>query len=288
MFFAYGSCSSCAQLYGAIQSLSFNDLTGSALVEYSSIGEAVSANNALQGQAIAGQELKVAFETVGGPPQPPGRAGASASAAAGAQAVVGLLSPSLAALPARALVPPAPRIVPRSCCFSPYHSEGTCRTTSWLGRAASNLHETTMSSGHTPSALCMQPRSSRRRGSWSPSPQLLQLPCRLSPASPRRFPPSHCSSPVADLCATASFATLQDERPTQVLWVGLPGGTKVSDAELHNAFLPCGGLERVKSFSERNYAFVQFKTIDAAAHAKAVMQARPRCMLLRWLALIIS
>ena len=78
----------CAQLYGAIQSLSFNDLTGSALVEYSSIGEAVSANNALQGQAIAGQELKVAFETVGGPPQPPGRAGASASAT-GAPAVVG-------------------------------------------------------------------------------------------------------------------------------------------------------------------------------------------------------
>jgi hypothetical protein len=70
------------------------------------------------------------------------------------------------------------------------------------------------------------------------------------------------------VCAT------QDERPTQVLWVGLPGGTKVSDTELHNAFLPCGGLERVKSFSERNYAFVQFKTVEAATHAKAVMQAR--------------
>ena len=54
--------------------------------------------------------------------------------------------------------------------------------------------------------------------------------------------------------------------------MGLPGGTKVSDTELHNAFLPCGGLERVKSFSERNYAFVQFKTIEAATHAKAVMQ----------------
>ena len=77
-----------AQLYGSIQSLSFNDLTGSALVEYSTTGEAVSANNALQGQAIAGQELKVAFETVGGPPQPPGRASASASAP-GAPAVVG-------------------------------------------------------------------------------------------------------------------------------------------------------------------------------------------------------
>ena len=66
----------------------------------------------------------------------------------------------------------------------------------------------------------------------------------------------------------------QDEKPTQVLWVGLPGGTKVSDAELYNAFLPCGGLERVKSFSERNYAFVQFSSVDAAAHAKNVMQVR--------------
>ena len=90
------TCFSRAQIYGAIQSLSFNDLTGSALVEYSTIGEAVSANNALQGQAIAGQELKVAFETVGGPPQPPGRANASASAP-GAPAVVS--RPSLTCTP---------------------------------------------------------------------------------------------------------------------------------------------------------------------------------------------
>ena len=71
----------------------------------------------------------------------------------------------------------------------------------------------------------------------------------------------------------------QDERPTQVLWVGLPGGTKVTDMELYNAFLPCGGLERVKSFSERNYAFVQFSSIEAASHAKTVMQVRQRTLL---------
>ena len=117
-----------AQLYGAIQSLSFNDLTGSALVEYSTIGEAVSANNALQGQAIAGQELKVAFETVGGPPQPPGRTGASASAP-GAPAVVG--RPSFtAALPASPL---GSHAASHLRCDSPYHSDGACRTTSWLG-----------------------------------------------------------------------------------------------------------------------------------------------------------
>jgi hypothetical protein len=73
----------------------------------------------------------------------------------------------------------------------------------------------------------------------------------------------------------------QDERPTQVLWVGLPGGTKVTDVELYNAFLPCGGLERVKSFSERNYAFVQFSSIEAASHAKTVMQVCRRTLLVR-------
>ena len=61
-----------------------------------------------------------------------------------------------------------------------------------------------------------------------------------------------------------------------MLWVGLPGGTKVTDVELYNAFLPCGGLERVKSFSERNYAFVQFSSAEAASHAKTVMQVRQR------------
>ena len=59
-----------------------------------------------------------------------------------------------------------------------------------------------------------------------------------------------------------------------MLWVGLPGGTSVTEAELATAFGPCGGLERVKAFPERNYAFAQFNSLDAAAHAKSVMQAR--------------
>jgi hypothetical protein len=66
------------------------------------------------------------------------------------------------------------------------------------------------------------------------------------------------------------------ERPTQVLWVGLPGGTSITDPELYAAFAPCGDLDRVKAFPDRNYAFVQFRSIDGAAHAKSVMQARAR------------
>lgn len=107
-------------------------------------------------------------------------------------------------------------------------------------------------------------------------------PCRscLQPFHATHRPPPRGAPSLTILLATwltkraFCICATQDERPTQVLWVGLPGGTKVSDTELHNAFLPCGGLERVKSFSERNYAFVQFKTVEAATHAKAVMQAR--------------
>lgn len=129
---AHGSYSSSAQLYGAIQSLSFNDMTGSALVEYGSIGEAVSANNALQGQAIAGQELKVAFETVGGPPQPPGRAGAAAAAAG--QAVVGLPFSSLPRFCALAHSACASRLA-FLLLFAIYHSDAACRTSSWLDKS---------------------------------------------------------------------------------------------------------------------------------------------------------
>ena len=84
--------------------------------------------------------------------------------------------------------------------------------------------------------------------------------------------PSFTRMPCSCLTSAPWFRAAQDERPTQVLWVGLPGGTKVTDVELYNAFLPCGGLERVKSFSERNYAFVQFSSAEAASHAKTVMQ----------------
>ena len=62
-----------AQRFGPLQSLSFNDAAASALVEYPSVGDAVHANNALQGQVVGGVELKVAFETASAAPGPPGR-----------------------------------------------------------------------------------------------------------------------------------------------------------------------------------------------------------------------
>ena len=62
-----------------------------------------------------------------------------------------------------------------------------------------------------------------------------------------------------------------------MLWIGLPGGTSVNDAALHAALAPCGGLERVKTFPDRNYAFAQFRSVDAAANARSMMQARAAC-----------
>ncbi len=59
-----------------------------------------------------------------------------------------------------------------------------------------------------------------------------------------------------------------------MLWVGLPGGASITDAELYSAFAPCGDLDRVKAFPDRNYAFVQFRSIEGATHAKGMMQAR--------------
>jgi len=64
------------------------------------------------------------------------------------------------------------------------------------------------------------------------------------------------------------------ERATAVLWVGFPTGLRVGEEQLVGAFRSCGGLERVRTFDDRSYAFVIFRTVEAAVHAKSVMQAR--------------
>jgi hypothetical protein len=63
-------------------------MTASALVEYGSVGDAVTANNALQGQVIGGSELKVAFEASAGAP-PAAAAAAVRPAASSQQAALG-------------------------------------------------------------------------------------------------------------------------------------------------------------------------------------------------------
>ena len=59
-----------------------------------------------------------------------------------------------------------------------------------------------------------------------------------------------------------------------MLWVGFPTGLRVSEEQLVGAFRSCGGLERVRTFDDRSYAFVSFRSVEAAVHAKSVMQAR--------------
>lgn len=140
--------------YGPLASVAFNDASKSALVEYASISDAVAANNALQGVAVAGSVLKVVFEA------------------------------------------PAP----------PKTQLGAPRTVSSRGGAA---------------------------GADDPP-----------------------------------------EVPTSCLWVGLPGGSSVTEADLRTAFSACQGVTRVKAFPDRNYGFVGFTCTLEAAAAKAVLHNR--------------
>jgi hypothetical protein len=56
-----------AQSYGAVVGIQFSDAgTGSAIVEYVRVRDAVQASNALQGQVISGSELRLSFELKGG------------------------------------------------------------------------------------------------------------------------------------------------------------------------------------------------------------------------------
>jgi hypothetical protein len=64
------------------------------------------------------------------------------------------------------------------------------------------------------------------------------------------------------------------EVPTSCLWVGLPGGCSVTEADLRSAFSACQGMTRVKAFPDRNYGFVSFTTTGEAAAAKAVLNNR--------------
>ena len=100
------------QRYGPIQSLQFNDVMASALVEYATVGNAVDANNAMQGQSIGGQELKVAFETA--PTTAPARASAPITTTAVASSGVGNppCAPALRATPSLCCLRPAPL----ACC----------------------------------------------------------------------------------------------------------------------------------------------------------------------------
>ena len=71
--------------------------------------------------------------------------------------------------------------------------------------------------------------------------------------------------------------------PTTVLWVGIPKGEKVPEMALRSAFAPFGEILRIKTFHNRDYAFVEYTTLPPAMAAMATLQGKlfgnPRILL---------
>ncbi|CAM0952430.1 unnamed protein product [Alopecurus aequalis] len=62
--------------------------------------------------------------------------------------------------------------------------------------------------------------------------------------------------------------------PTNVLWVGFPNTHKVNEDALRRAMSAHGVVTNLKVFPERQYAFVEFATIEGAFNAKNLLDGR--------------
>ncbi|XP_039033491.1 flowering time control protein FPA-like isoform X2 [Hibiscus syriacus] len=65
-----------------------------------------------------------------------------------------------------------------------------------------------------------------------------------------------------------------DGQPSKVLWVGYPPSVQIDEQMLHNAMILFGEIENMKSFPSRNYAFVEFRSVEEARRAKEGLQGR--------------
>ncbi|CAM9003386.1 unnamed protein product [Rhodiola kirilowii] len=65
-----------------------------------------------------------------------------------------------------------------------------------------------------------------------------------------------------------------DGQPSKVLWVGYPPSIKIDDQTLHNSMILFGEIEGIRSFPDRNYSFVEFRSVDEAQRAKVGLQGR--------------
>eukprot|EP00250_Pteridium_aquilinum_P004236 c14462_g1_i1 orf=152-2680(+) len=81
--------------------------------------------------------------------------------------------------------------------------------------------------------------------------------------------------------AMESFSqTVTDERvskegvPSETLWIGFPPPSRVDEEGLRKAFILFGEVERITTFPDRSYCFVQFRNVDEATRAKEGLQGR--------------
>ncbi|KAE8663082.1 putative transcription factor PosF21-like [Hibiscus syriacus] len=65
-----------------------------------------------------------------------------------------------------------------------------------------------------------------------------------------------------------------DGQPSKVLWVGYPPSVQIDEQMLHNAMILFGEIENMKSFPSRNYALVEFRSVEEARRAKEGLQGR--------------
>lgn len=62
--------------------------------------------------------------------------------------------------------------------------------------------------------------------------------------------------------------------PSKILWIGYPPSVDIDEQRLHNALILFGEVERINSFPERHYAFVEFRSVDEARCAKDGISGR--------------
>lgn len=62
--------------------------------------------------------------------------------------------------------------------------------------------------------------------------------------------------------------------PSETLWIGFPPPARVDEEGLRRAFILFGEVERITTFTDRSYCFVQFRNVDEASRAKEGLQGR--------------
>lgn len=65
-----------------------------------------------------------------------------------------------------------------------------------------------------------------------------------------------------------------DAPPSKVLWIRYPPAVVIEEDMLHNALILFGEIERIKTFSDKNYAFVEFRSVEEARRAKEGLQGK--------------
>ncbi|CAI9088989.1 OLC1v1023466C1 [Oldenlandia corymbosa var. corymbosa] len=95
----------------------------------------------------------------------------------------------------------------------------------------------------------------------------------------RGSPCSHRDSRVRHSSFDAAYSDkskTQEENlePSEVLWIGFPAHLKVDEFDLRRAFAPFGEIDKITVFPGRPYAFVRFRDVWAACHAKETLQGK--------------